>query len=422
MVLATIFVTFPFVARGLIPLMQAQGMKEEEAALTQEAAMTDPNVVEALDYQEMAAEREALQQTIQAMQQQVMQAAQGQQAAEQQVQQLAASTEALQGQLEQANAGRQQAIQQAVMAKDEALSEVVNQQQHRAQIMQTADQLAAQLKQVAATSPNDAIAKQQAAAPQTGAPQEEGGEGGVAVTSKAQKELQEAQQAELDAQIQREQAQIAIQEDTAKLQAAQQGMQQPMADATQEQQGAAGAAMPKQGSALFMKTAAPLGIGGRLAYVGGGAALGGGSAAIEHLQYKHKFKDGKQLSDREIDRKADEMAATMKARRDPTYLNKIRARTARFKADVERAERQHQGGAIARRAVIGATIGGMGAQPLHNLGGRVKNYLKAYQASRAAAKTGGGAVEEAAKKVMADRDAQKAAAGEAAQTALQAKK
>jgi sulfate transport system permease protein len=34
MVLATIFVTFPFVARGLIPLMQAQGMKEEEAALT----------------------------------------------------------------------------------------------------------------------------------------------------------------------------------------------------------------------------------------------------------------------------------------------------------------------------------------------------------------------------------------------------
>ncbi len=33
-VLATIFVTFPFVARGIIPLMQAQGYKEEEAALT----------------------------------------------------------------------------------------------------------------------------------------------------------------------------------------------------------------------------------------------------------------------------------------------------------------------------------------------------------------------------------------------------
>jgi sulfate transport system permease protein len=33
-VLATVFVTFPFVARGLIPLMQAQGTKEEEAALS----------------------------------------------------------------------------------------------------------------------------------------------------------------------------------------------------------------------------------------------------------------------------------------------------------------------------------------------------------------------------------------------------
>ena len=33
-VLATLFVTFPFVARELIPLMQAQGTDEEEAALT----------------------------------------------------------------------------------------------------------------------------------------------------------------------------------------------------------------------------------------------------------------------------------------------------------------------------------------------------------------------------------------------------
>ncbi|MDP9291511.1 MAG: sulfate ABC transporter permease subunit CysW [Verrucomicrobiota bacterium] len=37
-VLATIFVTFPFVARGLIPLMEAQGRAEEEAALTLGAA------------------------------------------------------------------------------------------------------------------------------------------------------------------------------------------------------------------------------------------------------------------------------------------------------------------------------------------------------------------------------------------------
>ena len=37
-VLATIFVTFPFVARELIPLMQAQGRDEEEAAITLGAA------------------------------------------------------------------------------------------------------------------------------------------------------------------------------------------------------------------------------------------------------------------------------------------------------------------------------------------------------------------------------------------------
>lgn len=33
-ILATIFVTFPFVARSLVPLMQSQGMAEEEAAMT----------------------------------------------------------------------------------------------------------------------------------------------------------------------------------------------------------------------------------------------------------------------------------------------------------------------------------------------------------------------------------------------------
>src|SRR3546814_9230094 len=33
-VLATLFVTFPFIARELIPLMQAQGSEEEQDALT----------------------------------------------------------------------------------------------------------------------------------------------------------------------------------------------------------------------------------------------------------------------------------------------------------------------------------------------------------------------------------------------------
>jgi sulfate transport system permease protein len=56
-VLATIFVTFPFIAREVIPLMQEQGTADEEAALTLGASgfrtfltVTLPNVRWALLY------------------------------------------------------------------------------------------------------------------------------------------------------------------------------------------------------------------------------------------------------------------------------------------------------------------------------------------------------------------------------------
>ena len=42
-VIATIFITFPFIARELIPLMQQQGSEEEEAAITNDVVM-DPIV------------------------------------------------------------------------------------------------------------------------------------------------------------------------------------------------------------------------------------------------------------------------------------------------------------------------------------------------------------------------------------------
>lgn len=56
-VLATVFVTFPFIARELIPLMQSQGREEEEAAITLGASglqtfwrVTLPNIKWALLY------------------------------------------------------------------------------------------------------------------------------------------------------------------------------------------------------------------------------------------------------------------------------------------------------------------------------------------------------------------------------------
>jgi sulfate transport system permease protein len=42
-VLATVFVTFPFVARELIPLMEAQGKDEEEAAVVLGAGAGRPS-------------------------------------------------------------------------------------------------------------------------------------------------------------------------------------------------------------------------------------------------------------------------------------------------------------------------------------------------------------------------------------------
>ena len=56
-VLATVFITFPFVARELIPLMQAQGREQEEAAVVLGASgwqvfrrVTLPNIKWALLY------------------------------------------------------------------------------------------------------------------------------------------------------------------------------------------------------------------------------------------------------------------------------------------------------------------------------------------------------------------------------------
>ena len=56
-ILATVFVTFPFITRELVPVMESQGRSEEEAATTMDASgwiifrrVTLPNIKWALSY------------------------------------------------------------------------------------------------------------------------------------------------------------------------------------------------------------------------------------------------------------------------------------------------------------------------------------------------------------------------------------
>jgi sulfate transport system permease protein len=51
MILATMFITFPFIARELIPLMQAQGKDEEEAAVARRLRLADVLARDAAQHQ-----------------------------------------------------------------------------------------------------------------------------------------------------------------------------------------------------------------------------------------------------------------------------------------------------------------------------------------------------------------------------------
>ena len=197
---------------------------EEAQAMAQEAAMTDPNIVAAMDHQQAASEREMLVNRINELQvaneaatAQVEMANQAAQAASQQ-------SEQTQAMLEQAHSDRTMAVQESMAAKDQALQTQVAGQQHRHQIAQAAEQMAEQLKSLAATSPEQqqaeqAMAQQQMAEQQAAAQQAPaGGEaaGGVpAAKQKTKKEVDEAANAQQQAQVQGAQAEQAVAEEQA---------------------------------------------------------------------------------------------------------------------------------------------------------------------------------------------------------------
>lgn len=225
---------------------------EEAQMMAQEAAMTDPNMVAALDHQEAANERAALMGKIQelqmaneAAQTQVAMANQAAQAATQQ-------SEQTQAMLEQAHNDRIMSTQESMAAKDETLRTQVSGQQHRHQIAQAAEQMAEQLKSLAATSPEEqqmqqqqamaAQQEQQMAAEQAAA----GVQGGGGAKKKTQKEVQEAQTAAQQAQVQGAQAEQAQAQEQAEMGAAQAGMAAPPPGAPAPD---VGGMAPKMGSA-----------------------------------------------------------------------------------------------------------------------------------------------------------------------------
>jgi len=266
--------------------------KDEAEAIQamQREALKDPNVQQAMDYQQALAEREDAMAQLEQMNQQVIEAETRAQEAEQRAMQAEQGAEEtgmqaqeLQAQLEQEQQGRQEATAMAVQARDQSLQEQISLQEQKQTIAQQAEafqqqanMLSQQLRQTAAmpTAP--------AAPPPGGAPGAE--EMPPPATADAAQEQQEAANAEQEAAVQGEQAQQATAEDQAKQEqmAAQGGGPSPEEEAAaQEEQAAAqeqamaqeqqmaeqqamaeqamqSAAMPKQGMALFFQKAAML--------------------------------------------------------------------------------------------------------------------------------------------------------------------
>lgn len=400
----------------------------------QKAAMTDPNVVAALDHQQMMAEREALVTQVQALQaenemaqQQAMMSNQQAQVAQQQAEQTGMI-------LQQAQAEREQAMQQAVQARDSAMAKEVDMLQHREQLMQQADQLAMQLKQMAATTPAQQMAQQQQAVQEQQAMQEQavaaeqGGEQAPPAKQKTKKQQDEAAQAQQEAQVQSAQAeQATAEEQTEQEQAAMmqqqmmggmppEGMAPPMAAPPQPgmapQPGME--AMPKQSSLrvqhiaqlfrekraaamskcsgkaktaqeirniLIEKRASVLrAVGERAAYGAGGAAIGAGLEGAKAYSHKRRYGDKAKTTatKKELDIHGRLMAAGVEAKRNPSYRNKLRLANLKYKARIERAGRENPGGAITRGAIRGA-IGGVAVGPA---AGRLVKKLRGISAGK----------------------------------------
>lgn len=376
-------------------IMKIAQTPEEAQAMLQQQAMTDPSVVAALDQQEIMSENQALQETVEQLQGQVMQTQQAQQASDQQAQELGMQMQQQQALLDQAQAGRQAAQTQAVAAQDQAMQEQVTQQQNRQQLMQAADQLSLQLKQVAAqptmSEQQQAAAQQQQAAqqqaaqqPAEGAPQEGAPE--APPSAKTQKEEVEAVNSQQEAEKQTAQVQQAKQQDAAKIQVT---MQQPQQG--QPQQGQPKQASDRMVEALTLLKEARLRKEAKIPvqalYTAGGATIGAGIGGAKQLVHQKRYGKDKP-SNAELELIGDLTSASMKAKREPTYVNKMRVKQLKYRLGMEKTDREHPGGAVARGAFQGAVVGALAGPSFNYLGKKGVTALKAMKAAKAAQAAG----------------------------------
>jgi hypothetical protein len=170
------------------------------------AAMVDPAVNAALDYEQTKAENTNLQQQLEASQAQLAMTSQQAQMAEQQAQESAQAQEELQGQVEQSEQEKMQLQQQALDAQEASLSERVQTMEQREQLAMAASQLKEQLQNMAE---GVGQLRAQAAGPPPGPAPEPLPEPDPTAPADVQKEQEQAQKAELEAEQQKAQAGLA---------------------------------------------------------------------------------------------------------------------------------------------------------------------------------------------------------------------
>lgn len=346
-------------ALGILKLAHIQKVAQtpEQQKEMADQAMTDPNVMAALEFQQLAAQNADMRNRVLQLQAENEAASQQIVLQDQAAQQAQAQTQQLSDQLQMSEQGRQQVTMQALQAQDSAMQKDVDHQMHRQQLMDAADQMSLQLKQLAATSPaqqqqNQAMVEEQAAAEQTAASQP--------LSQKSKKQTDEAQQAAQQAQVQGQQAAQAQMEDQAKV-----------------EQAAAAGAMPKMSydrssilqqlkSARSNRLEKTAQIGRYLIGSGIGAAAGAGTAGTRQALLRGSGKQEMMAREKSLADQAQ--VALIKARQDPTTLNTVKALGAQFKFRTARFERKHPGLAVSMGAAAGIPLGLGGARATKGIG------------------------------------------------------